>query len=382
MTHPFRSRAAALVVALAGLMPMAPSAARAAGDAVAVPFDSPRWRLDANEARAEPHLGRPSLRLRGGGAWLADAGFADGVIEFDVAFGPERGFGGVAWRVRGEGDFEHFYLRPHQSAKPDSLQYTPEFHGVSGWQLYHGEGYGAAVSFPYHEWIHVRIVVSGGRAEAYVDSEEPVLFMHDLKREPGAGGLALVVGNFAPVHFSNFTYRALESPELRGEAPAPRPAPDGTVRSWSVSSAFDGARLDGRFALEAADTAGLEWHPLDAEDSGVANLARVQGVRPGADTAFVRLTLRADGARSVLLRFGYSDRVRVYLDGALLYSGDNGYQSRDFRYLGTIGLFDALPLRLDEGDNELLLAVSESFGGWGVQAAVAGGEGVRIVARP
>ena len=70
------------------------------------------------------------------------------------------------------------------------------------------------------------------------------------------------------------------------------------------------------------------------------------------------------------LRFGYSDRVRDFLNGRLLYSGDNGYRSRDFRYLGTIGLFDSVPLALRAGENELLLAVSDSFGGWGVLAEV------------
>ena len=70
------------------------------------------------------------------------------------------------------------------------------------------------------------------------------------------------------------------------------------------------------------------------------------------------------------LRFGYSDRVRVFLNGSLLYAGDNGYRSRDFRYLGTIGLFDSVPLALRPGDNELVMAVSESFGGWGVLAKV------------
>ena len=42
------------------------------------------------------------------------------------------------------------------------------------------------------------------------------------------------------------------------------------------------------------------------------------------------------------MRFGYSDRVRVYLGGRLIYAGNNDYRSRDFRYLGTIGWFDAL----------------------------------------
>ena len=97
-----------------------------------------------------------------------------------------------------------------------------------------------------------------------------------------------------------------------------------------------------------------------------------------ADTVFARVTLHAEAKETRRIRFGYSDRVRVYLNGRRLYSGDNTYRSRDFRYLGTIGLFDAIPLRLAAGENELLLAVSEAFGGWGIQALFPDPAGVRI----
>jgi len=368
-------RASALLsLALAA---QAPGAAASAAEPVAVPMDSPRWKVEAAESRVEEHLGRQSLLLVGGAAVLEDVELEDGVIEFDIAFGPERGFAGVAWRAREGGNNEHFYLRPHQSGKPDSIQYTPNFNGVAGWQLYHGAGYGGAVEFPFHEWIHVRVVVSGGQAEAWVDSDAPVLFMPELKHAPRPGALALLVGSFAPAHFSGFRYQVLERPALQGRAPEPGPAPEGAVTRWSVSSAFDGARLEGRFSLEASDTAGLDWRPLEAEASGITNLARVQGVAKGADTTFVRLRVSSDREQTQLLRFGYSDRVRVYLGGRLLYSGDNGYQSRDFRYLGTIGLFDSVPLRLAAGENELLFAVSESFGGWGILAALPPGAGLQ-----
>jgi hypothetical protein len=40
--------------------------------------------------------------------------------------------------------------------------------------------------------------------------------------------------------------------------------------------------------------------------------------------------------------------------------------SRDYRYLGTIGLFDSVTLPLKAGENEIWIAVSEAFGGWGI----------------
>lgn len=364
-------------VALAAAAVAAPGPA-AAGEATAVPFDSPLWKIEAAESRVEEHLGRQSLFLKGGAAVLDGVQLTDGIIEFDVAFGPERGFCGVGWRVQDGGNFEHFYLRPHQSGQPDAMQYTPNFHRLSAWQLYHGEGYGAALDLPFRQWIHVKIVISGSQAEAYVDSDAPVLFMHELKHEVRPGGVGLVVSNFAPAHLSSFEYQVLEGPPLQGSAPETADAPPGTVAEWSVSSAFDAARLDGRFSLTEDDRNGLSWQTLAAEGSGIANLARVQGTAEGADTTFVRLLVSSDDEQTKPIRFGYSDRVRVYLNGQLLYSGNNTYRSRDFRYLGTIGLFDALPLRLAAGENELLFAVSETFGGWGIQAAFPDRDGIRV----
>jgi hypothetical protein len=54
--------------------------------------------------------------------------------------------------------------------------------------------------------------------------------------------------------------------------------------------------------------------------------------------------------------------------GRPLYDGDDTYRSRDYRFLGSIGWHDALHLPLEEGANELAVAVSEDFRGWGVQA--------------
>jgi hypothetical protein len=44
--------------------------------------------------------------------------------------------------------------------------------------------------------------------------------------------------------------------------------------------------------------------------------------------------------------------------------------SRDYRYLGTIGYFDNVTLPLEAGKNEICIAVSEAFGGWGIMGRV------------
>ena len=91
-----------------------------------------------------------------------------------------------------------------------------------------------------------------------------------------------------------------------------------------------------------------------------------------------RVVVHADRARHVPLELGFSDRAVVHLNGMPLYRGDDSYRSRDYRFLGSIGWFDTVYLPLQAGQNELVLAISESFGGWGVQARFPDAAGLRF----
>jgi hypothetical protein len=346
-----------------------------AAEPEAVPFSSPRWKVQAKRSELVEFAGRPALLLESGIAWLPDVRLKNGIIEFSIAVARARGFSGVGWRVQDPENFEHFYIRPHQSGNPDANQYTPVFHGVSAWQLYTGEGYSAPTVYRFDQWMRVRVLLNEDRAEVYIDSDKPVLVIADLKRDVASGGLA-VISSLAPAYFADFRYEARDTVELKSK-PAVPPAPlRFAVPRWQVSSAFPAGRLGDR--IDPAAFSGLRWTALAAEPSGITNLARVQGITPEADTVFARITIASARAQTRRLRFGFSDRVHVYLNGELLYAGDDRNASRDYRFLGTIGLFDELPLRLREGRNELWFAVSEAFGGWGVIAAFDSLDGIQL----
>jgi hypothetical protein len=339
------------------------------GPAQTVPFDSGRWQWNATESRVEDHLGRKSLFLKGGTAFVTDARFANGSIEFDVAFSGERGFMGGVWRAQDDKNYEEFYLRPHQSGNPDATQYTPVFHGIEGWQLYHGPRYTVPITHRFNEWTHVKILFAGARAEVYVrDMEKPVLFVDGLKRGSEPGGVGVTVGDFAPAHFSSFSFQAMESPPIQGKAGVLDPVPPGTISSWRVSDVFPEGSLEGRDSLGAEEVAARQWTRLETERSGLANLARLQGIERRQNTVFARKVVVADRDRIKQLDFGFSDRVRVYLNGRLLFRGNDAARSRDYRFLGSIGYWDTLYLPLRKGENEILLAVTEEAGGWGIQA--------------
>ena len=337
---------------------------------VSVPFDDERWEIDGVETELVDYLGQAALRIKGGTALLSDLDIKNGLVEFDIAVAEERGFAGLVFRVQDDSNYEHFYIRPHQSGNPDANQYTPVYNGVSAWQLYHGPEYAAPTEYRFNEWMHVKIIYAGKNAHVYIDSDEHVLHINNLRRDELSGAIGLNSANFSSVHFANFKYtilaNAFDLPTHEGESITN----DGTVAKWQVSDAFDGNMLSGVSQLSATHTEGRIWTSLGAEESGVTNLAQVQGLAQGKNTVFARVVLSAGEQATKKLSFGYSDAASVYLNGTLIYSGDNLYQSRDYRYLGTIGLFDNIVLPLKVGDNELWIAVTESFGGWGVQACI------------
>jgi hypothetical protein len=104
----------------------------------------------------------------------------------------------------------------------------------------------------------------------------------------------------------------------------------------------------------------------------------LQGLREGKNTVFARLTIQAERDQIKKIRFGFSDSVKVYVNDQLLFGGNDLYRSRDYRFLGTIGLFDEVYLPLKKGDNELWLAVTESFGGWGIKGLIEDMSGISL----
>ncbi len=332
------------------------------GVAAAQAFSAAGWELDDATGQVVEHLGREALELRGGIAWLPDVEFHNGVIEFDVAFSGQRGFVGTAFRILDTGNYEQVYLRPHQSGNPDALQYTPIYNGFSAWQLYGAET-AAATLGPSH-WTHVRLVFWEQTMQVAIDGLRPQLTAI-LRRPVHAGSVGLTVaGGFASAHFSNFSATELSEAPFE-QLDAPRPGP-GVITEWSVSDAFDEALMADAFSLDALPLTDLKWSPLAAEPSGLTNLARRQGLVGQANTCLARIQVRSPSRQLASFNFGFSDRARVFFNGQLLFEGRDTYASRDYRFLGTLGHYDRLVLPLEEGLNELVVAVSESFGGWGI----------------
>lgn len=343
---------------------------------ISVPFTSAQWKFETKDYAIEEYMGKASVRLKQNRATFQDANFENGIIEYDIVFPPGRAFIGGFFRLQDNANYEEFYVRTHQSGNPDANQYSPVFNGLAAWQLYYGEGYGAPVQYAFNTWIHVKLVVSGDQLEVYLnDMEKPVLFSQ-LKRPAQKGGLA--VQNFlGESHFANFTYTPQEKPTLKSTAKPLVPAPAGTITQWEISAPLAEASLQNLTSLKSLKPESA-WKKVNTENTGLLNLAGVSPWSRENNTVFVRIIVDSDKDQVKKFTFGFSDRVRVYLNDVILYSGEDNYLSRDYRFLGTIGYFDSAYLNLKKGRNEIRLALSENMGGWGIKGKFDDMEGITI----
>lgn len=345
-----------------------------------IEFAGYEWRVDAKDASLETHLGQPALKLHNGLVNADDVAFSDGVIEFDIAYVEQTIFAGAGWRAEHDRRYEDMYVRGHLNNKPDALQYTPTESGLSAWQIFSDENAIAAVSQNFDDWNHVKIVVEGDRADIYFNSDTPSLHVPDLKTDIKEGFVSLRAFSLAdmPAYFANLSIRPLEDGEHVVGTPKPSPElPGGIINEWSISSTFS---EDDVSVLSLGDEMidDIRWQMLGVETNGIANLAKLARPTREANTVFARLHINSDKTQIKEMKIGYSDRVRVYLNGKRVYAGNAGWRLRDYRFLGTVGFHDSVGLDLRRGDNELLVAISETFGGWAWAGAIEDRDGIRL----
>jgi hypothetical protein len=182
------------------------------------------------EAELVSYRDRQAIRLVEHGepaeaiAILSGSEFKDGVIETEIAGLPRkdasqdmRGFVGIAFRMGPNGSpFECFYFRPTNGRADDQLRRN------------HSTQYISHPDFPWHrlredtpgmyesytdlvpgDWTPIRIVVSGTRAQLYVNgAEQPCLIVNDLKLGVTQGQIALWIGLGTEAYFSTVVVKS------------------------------------------------------------------------------------------------------------------------------------------------------------------------------
>jgi hypothetical protein len=382
----------------------AASARLAAAEAQPLPLKAGGdWELQGPSVKLERFDGRDVLSVENGLAYERGVRLQDGTIDFDLQVTRRRSFVYLMFRMADDRNYEEIYLRPHKSSLPDAIQYAPVYQGASAWQLYHGPGATAAVTFEPGAWTHVRLVLQGDRAAVFVgDLEKPALVVPGLARPTAAGYLALraftppgsgtgPVARYANVSVepgvSSFDFSSGKrdgAPDQAAPAAWARPLPEpGSVRAWSVSRAFAVPKDVPVPALPPAELLG-DFQRIEAEPSGLVVLHRYVKL-PSTDSreaaAVARVRVRAATADLRRLDLGFSDVATVFLNGRPLFRGDAHYSFDNPRQDGLIHYGQAaVYLPLEKGDNELAILVSDSFGGWGLMGRFADPSGLELTA--
>ncbi len=330
-----------------------------------IPLDTINWDIKTKSYIIENYKGKDAIYIQSGAITLKNKTFLNGTIEFDIFLKEEQAFPGVYFRGTKDFDSEQWFMRPHLSGKPDANQAAPATKGITPWQLYFGEKYSFPYNYKFNDWTHVKLVVNDNKAQVFLDYSKKPNLSWNLFHKTQEGAIAFRGGRFTGMHLANIIINPKNS-NIVNFKPKERKPIKNLITKWKVSDIFEEKQLENLNNFKKIINSRKWVGDIVIEEGTAANISRKHQLyngKPG-NTVFTKLEIDSDKNQTKIFEFGYSDRIIVILNGKPIYKGTNKWRSRDYRYLGTVGLFDAVYLPLKKGKNTLLMAVSEDFGGW------------------
>jgi hypothetical protein len=364
------------------------SAPASAQKTITVPLQADAWNTEDQRVEFTTYRGEPALRSydrqgNTGNSVLSVRGldFTDGTIEYDVAFTDSTRFTTCYFRLRDGENTEHVYLRAGFVGNPNGMaavQYAATVDGVNYWDL--SPHYQSSADLSGNgEWNHVKIVVRDRQLLAYVnDMDRPALYVPVLDGEVESGGVG-VDGN---VYLANLQVTPGHTPGLgAGAGYDPVHNDPRYLRMWEASlpRSLPFGREPGETDMPTDTTA---WQPITAEHHGTINLSRPYGGTSydgRRRLAWLRTTITAGREQERYLDLGFTDEVYVYLNERPLYTAKNQFGSPgQLPPGGRMSIENSrirLPLR--EGENEILVGLTNYFYGWGLVARLDDGSGLK-----
>lgn len=187
-------------------------------------IDLDKWQTKLVETEVLKYRGKTALRIKEAPgeriAYLKNFSFENGIIELDIAAIPY--YTGLVFRVRSDSVYEGIYFRPQNSRHedPKNRGHTIQYIGSPMYTWYYlrdksPEKYESGADIAPEEWFHVKVVVTGAKAEVYVNrAESPSLVIDDLKHGISKGSVGLWCGNRSGGTFANLSVKhTVSSPE-------------------------------------------------------------------------------------------------------------------------------------------------------------------------
>ncbi len=320
------------------------------------------WNIP-NDAIFEKFENRKTLVLKNGRATVKNLNFTNGFIEVDVYAKSIRSFAGISFREQDD-NLEEVYIRLHKSNQVDAVQYTPMFNNESNWQLY--REYQASTSFKDKGWNSLRIEVQNRSAEVFVNDIK-VMTVDNLKTEQKEGiiGLWALFGN----RFSNF--RVMHSSNSEKEVATQTIInEDNIINRWEITKAYP--YEEGKVIFE--DFSKEKYITVSTEASGLLPISKyVKKTTFGSfeqnkeEYVVASITVHSTKNKTQIFSFDYSDKVLVFLNGKLLFKGNNAFRQKGVQFMGHMDInTNKLYLPLKKGENKIHCVVIEKANGWGI----------------
>ncbi|RDY60034.1 hypothetical protein [Flagellimonas nanhaiensis] len=321
---------------------------------------------------------------------LKDFEFAVGTIEFDVEL-KGQGFPGINFRIDKDTlNSEIFYLR--HFGKPDPLrrtamQYAAVLDGVNLWDL--TDDYQAAATIFEDQWNHVKMVISENQMEVFVNNmQEPALLVPAFEGVTKSGRISLS-GN---VIYANMTITPNATEELPSTAGYdPTYNDPNYLRNWQITEPVDfpfGRDMMKQIFVSPGviiDTTLLDstavWKPIKAGRRAMVNLTKEFGAteRGSRKLVWLKTTISSDKIQEKQLKLGFSDGVWVFINGQPLHQDKNYYGSPGMKEPRGRCTIDNTSFKIPfrEGENEILIGLTNYFFGWGIIARLQNTSGLK-----
>lgn len=302
---------------------------------------------------------------------LKEVEFSNGTIEFDATplNATNNFFVGVYFRHRDSLESECVYLRVGKKNSlrvNDALQYAPVLNGNLLWDVM-GHYQGPALVHN-DKPNHIKLVVAGNQMRVYVNNlNAPALEIPALEGSARTGAIAFE----GYAEFANVVIKPNVTEGLAFTRGVDLTNHDvNYIRKWQVTQPLPFA-YGKDLSDEQVPNEKTAWDTISAERMGFVNLSRRFGYdTKGRRLVWLKATLKSEKDQIVKLQLGFSDDVWVVVNKRLLHIDKNTYQHPIRKYPnGRISIENsAMDLPLKQGDNELMICVTNDFYGWGIMA--------------
>ena len=283
--------------------------------------------------------GRRALKLNGQGPSLLiipDLKLSEGTIEVEVG-GEGAAYAGLAFHLKDTLNYELAYIQPHTSGLWDALQYEPVMHGSNTWQLYYGSLYQQKIETPANIWHHLQIAFTKSSARIQVN-DNPPLIVPQLACDQQTGLLGL--WTYLPAYFRNLRITD-DAPIIPISPNMVEASPSNIITEWFLEG----------------------YGLVHTENSGILNLNRFISVPQNEIRLISEIEVLEEG--SFIFDFGFSDHLRLQLDGEDIFSGEHLFHPGPvWENRGYVSLNQQIQHKLGKGVHRItaILEAKEYFG--------------------